>query len=50
MTFLEEGVTAGLSYLMTSRTKDYPDAYRNALNGLWLASSPAIGLYEAAKN
>lgn len=34
MTFLEEGVIAVLSYLMITRTRDYPDAFRNALNGL----------------
>lgn len=40
MTFLEIGVIAVLSYLMLTRTRDYPDAYRNALNSLGLIISP----------
>lgn len=50
MTFLEEGVTGVLSYLMITRSRDYPDAYRNALNGLQLTISPTEGLCETAQN
>lgn len=40
MTFLEIGVIAVLSYLMLTRTRYYPDAYRNVLNSLGLTISP----------